>query len=151
MYILYLGRERRLSSVNQLSLKICNLLNFKSPTATDGHVVQMHVKIDVLFKHWLQHPGKKSGHLLHMLCHQGLLGTVCLQQDSCHMCIWPGYHLHHNTTKLGYSVIMKVDWRVEWCSVVFSDESRFCLYATDGRTHVRRRPDERRLWECILP
>ena len=33
-----------------------------------------------------------------------------------------------------------VDWRVEWCSVVFSDESRFCLYASDGHTRVRRRP-----------
>ena len=33
---LYSGRERRLSSVNELSLKICNPLNFKSPTATDG-------------------------------------------------------------------------------------------------------------------
>ena len=31
---LYSGRERRLSSVNQLSWKICNPLNFKSPTAT---------------------------------------------------------------------------------------------------------------------
>ena len=31
---LYSGRERRLSSVNQLSLKICNPLNFTSPTAT---------------------------------------------------------------------------------------------------------------------
>ena len=31
---LYSGRERRLSFVNKLSLKICNPLNFKSPTAT---------------------------------------------------------------------------------------------------------------------
>ena len=33
---LYSGRERRLSSVNQLSLKICNPLNFRSLAATDG-------------------------------------------------------------------------------------------------------------------
>ena len=32
---LYSGREHRLSRVNQLSLKIWNPLNFKSPTATD--------------------------------------------------------------------------------------------------------------------
>ena len=26
----------------------------------------------------------------------------------------------------------RVDWRVEWHSAVFTDESRFCLYASDG-------------------
>ena len=36
-----------------------------------------------------------------------------------------------------------VDWRVEWRSVVFSDDNRFCLYASDGRTRVRRRSGER--------
>ena len=37
--------------------------------------------------------------------------------------------------------------------VVFSDENRFCLYASDGRIalRVRRRPDERHLPECIRP
>ena len=30
-----------------------------------------------------------------------------------------------------------VDWREEWRSVVFSDESTICLYASDGRTRVR--------------
>ena len=44
-----------------------------------------------------------------------------------------------------------VDWRVEWRSVVFSDESRFCLYASDGRTRVRPRPDEHHLPECTRP
>ena len=53
-----------------------------------------------------QHPGK-SGHMLHLLCHQGSLGTICLQQDSDHVCLRPGYHLHHNTAKHGYSVIVK--------------------------------------------
>ena len=32
----------------------------------------------------------------------------------------------------------RVDWRLEWRSVVLSDESRFCLYATDGLIRVRR-------------
>ena len=30
----------------------------------------------------------------------------------------------------------RVYWRVELCSVIFSDESRFCLYMSDGRTNV---------------
>ena len=29
-----------------------------------------------------------------------------------------------------------VGWRVEWRSVILSDESRFCLYASDGSTHI---------------
>ena len=95
-----------------------------------------------------QHPGKKSGHMLHLLCHQGPLGTVCLQQDSDHMCLWPGYLLHHDTAKHGYSGVY---WRVEWCSVVFSDQSRFYLSASDGCTHVQCRPGERHLPECIHP
>ena len=53
------------------------------------------------------HPGKKSGYMLHLLCHQGPLGTVCLQQNSDHVYLWPGYHLHHNTTKHGYSGVVK--------------------------------------------
>ena len=39
----------------------------------------------------------------------------------------------------------------KWRSVVFNDESRFFLYASDGRTLVRRRPGERHLTECICP
>ena len=38
---------------------------------------------------------------------------------------------------------------MEWRSVVFSDESRFYLYASDGRTRVRRIPAERDLPEFI--
>ena len=45
----------------------------------------------------------------------------------------------------------RVDWRVEWRSVHFSDESNFCLYASDGRTRVWHRPGERHLAECIHP
>ena len=45
----------------------------------------------------------------------------------------------------------RVNWRVKWCSVVFSDESRFCLYASHGCTRVQRRPGERHLLECIRP
>ena len=40
---------------------------------------------------------------------------------------------------------------MKWRSVVFSDESRFCLYASDGCTRVRRRSGDRYLPECIRP
>ena len=45
----------------------------------------------------------------------------------------------------------RVNWRVVWHSVVFSDESKFFLFASDGRTRIRRRPGERHLPECICP
>ena len=38
----------------------------------------------------------------------------------------------------------RLNWNEEWNRVVFSDESRFCLWAHDGRGMVRRRPGERR-------
>ncbi|GBN75642.1 Transposable element Tc1 transposase [Araneus ventricosus] len=43
------------------------------------------------------------------------------------------------------------DWRAEWRSVLFSDESRFCLGASDGRVMVRRRPGERLQPTCLRP
>ena len=76
----------------------------------EGHLVQMHVKIDPLCEQrWPseQHPGKKSGHMLHLLYYQGPLGTICLQQDKDNVCLWPGYHFHHDTAKLGYSGVIK--------------------------------------------
>ena len=45
----------------------------------------------------------------------------------------------------------RVDWKVEWHSVDFIDESRFCLCASDGRTRVQRRSGKRHLLECIRP
>ena len=45
----------------------------------------------------------------------------------------------------------RVDWRVKWHSVVFTDESRLCPYSSDRRTRVQRRPGERHLPECIRP
>ena len=117
----------------------------------DGHVVQTHVKIDTLCEQWWppeQHPGKKSRHTLHLLCHQGPLGTIFLQKNSNHMCLWPGYHLHHQAWLLW---CQEVNWRVEWRCVLFSDESRFCLYVSDGHTHVWPGSDEHHLPECIRP
>ncbi|GBN35379.1 Transposable element Tcb2 transposase [Araneus ventricosus] len=45
----------------------------------------------------------------------------------------------------------RAHWRKEWRSVVFSDESRFCLVASDGRVLVRRRPGERLQPTCLRP
>ncbi|GBM30418.1 hypothetical protein AVEN_202997-1, partial [Araneus ventricosus] len=41
--------------------------------------------------------------------------------------------------------------RTEWRSVVFSDESRFCLGADDGRVLVRIRSGERLQPTCLQP
>ncbi|GFV30003.1 HTH_38 domain-containing protein [Trichonephila clavipes] len=45
----------------------------------------------------------------------------------------------------------KVHWRTEWRSVVFSDEIRFCLDASDGHVLVRRRPGECLQLNCLQP
>ena len=98
-----------------------------------GRIVQTHVKIDALCKQrWLpeQHPGKKSGHMLHQLCHllaAGLRSRVPLTR----LPLTP----QHRLAWLLWCR-ERVGWRVEWHSVVFSDESRFSLYARDGCTHV---------------
>ena len=113
----------------------------------DGRVVQTNVKIDALCEHrWPpeQHPGKKSEHMSHLLCHQGPLGTVYLLQDS-------DQTITYTTTPPSTATL--VSWKnrleKEWRSVVFSDESRFCSSSSDGRTRVRRRFGERHLPECI--
>ena len=45
----------------------------------------------------------------------------------------------------------RVEWRVGWHYVVFIDECRFCLYSSDGRTSVRRRPGDLYPPEYIRP
>ncbi|GBO24776.1 hypothetical protein AVEN_88794-1 [Araneus ventricosus] len=45
----------------------------------------------------------------------------------------------------------RAHWRTEWRSVVFSDESRFYLGASDGRVLVRRRPGECLQPTCLRP
>ena len=78
--------------------------------------------------------------MLHLLYHQGpRKPPACIRtqiiyasgQDTTHTKTPPG------TDNSG--VVKRADWKVEWRSVVFSDESRFCLYASDGRIHVRLR------------
>ena len=78
-------------------------------------------------------PGKKSGHMLHLLCHQDPLGTVCLQQDSDYVCVWPGYHLHHDTANHGYSGIVK-ESTGEWNGALLSSAMRVgsvCILVMD--------------------
>ena len=57
--------------------------------------------------------------MLHLLCHQEPLGTVCLQQDSDHVCLWPDYHLHHDTAEHSYSGVMK-EFTGEWNGALLS-------------------------------
>ena len=59
-----------------------SLWNIPTPIhqVLDGRIVQTHIKIDAFCEQWWwheQHPGKKSGHMLHLLCHKEPLGTVC--------------------------------------------------------------------------
>ena len=103
----------------------------------DGRVVQTHIKIDVLCEQrWPpeQQPGKKSGHMLHLLCHQGPLGTICMQQDSDHVCICPGYHLHHDTAKYGYSCVVKESTNGALLSSVMRVGS-VCMRVMDVHVH----------------
>ena len=116
-------------------------------------VVQTHAKIHAWCEQrWLpkHHLGKKSGHMLHLLWHQGPLETMWLQKDSDHVCLWPGYH---TTTPTSTATLVSWKSRLEsgMSSVVFRDESRFCLYMSYGCTHVRRRPGEHNLPECVRP
>ena len=58
-------------------------------------------------------------HMLHLLCHQGSSGTVCLQQNSDHVSLCPGYHLHHDTDKHGYYGVVK-ESTGEWSGALLS-------------------------------
>ena len=41
-------------------------------------------------------------------------------------------------------------WRLRnWRTVLWTDETRFCLYHTDGRARVRRLPGERYIYPCV--
>ena len=105
-----------------------------------GCKVQMNIKIDTLCEQWWlpeQHTGKKSGHMLHLLCHQGPMETVCLQQDSNHMYLWLGYYLHRNIAKHGYSGVVKDSTR-EWNGTLLSSVMRVgpvCMRVMDKHVY----------------
>ena len=96
----------------------------------DGYLIHTHVKIEALCgQRWSteQHQGRTPS-TCYLLCYQGLLGTDYLQQDSDHVCLWSGYHLHHDTAKHGYSGIVKVstgEWNGSLLSSVMSVASVF--------------------------
>ena len=67
------------------------------------------------------------------------------------MCLWPGCNLYHDTAKRGYSGVVK-ESTGEWNGALLSSVMRVgsvCMYASDGRTRVWRRPGEHHLPECI--
>ena len=117
---------------------LCNI-----PTLVD-QVLDGRPSSDALCEQWWppeQNPGKNPG-----ICCTCL---VAKNSDHVSMARLPHTPQHRQARLLWCRE--RVDWSVEWCPVIFSDESRFCLYASDGRTSVRRRPDERRFPECIRP
>ena len=128
----------------------CHLLQFR----IQGRVVQTHVKIDELCEQrWPpeQHLGKKSGYHVepsvslrtigNRLLAAGLRSRVPLAR----LPLTP----QHQARVLWF--LERVDWRVDWRPDVCSYENSSYLCASDGRTRLRRRYDERRLPECIHP
>ena len=71
--------------------------------------------------------------MLHLLCHRGPLETVCLQQDSDQLCLWPGYYLNHDTAKPSYSGVRK-ESNGEWNDDLLSSVMRLgsvCMLVMD--------------------
>ena len=70
------------------------------------------------------------------------------------MCLWAGYHLHHDTAKHGCSGVVK-ESTGEWNGALLSSLVRVgsvCMRVmADGHTRVWRRSGERHLRECIRP
>ena len=56
----------------------------------------------------------------------------------------------HRTNRLGWCR-GKRNWTEEWKQVVWSDESRFALFQSDGRARVWRSPEETYNKDCIQP
>ena len=124
----------------------------------DGRVIQAHVKIDALCEQCAAvairsasrdeirahvAPAVSPRTIGNRLLAAGLRSRVPLARLS----LTP----QHHQARLLWSR-KRVDWRVEWRSVIFSDESRFSLYSSDRRTCVRCRSSERserHLLKCI--
>ena len=69
---------------------------------------------------------------------QGPLGTVCLQQNSHHVCLWPDYHIHHDTAKHGYSGVVK-ESTGEWNGALLSSVMRVgpvCMQVMDVHVYA---------------
>ena len=61
----------------------------------------------------------------------------------------PPLTLRHRTHRLQWCMERR-NWTHEWRRIVFSNESRFCLWRSDGRIRIRRRPEERLHPDCIV-
>ena len=75
--------------------------------------------------------------MLQLLGHQLPLGTVWMQQDSDHVCLWPGNYLHHDTAKHGYSGVVK-ESTGEWNSTLLPSMMRVgsvCVRVLDVRLY----------------
>lgn len=55
---------------------------------------------------------------------------------------------HHRRARLDWCR-ERIEWDEEWHSIMFTDESRFCLDVNDGRVRVRRLPGER-FFDCCI-
>ena len=132
------------------------LWNIPTPVnqVLDGHTVQTHVKIDAVCEH---------GGCLN--CIQGRnLGTCCIccvtkdhwEPSACSMtqimCASDQATTYTMTPPSTATLCReRVNWRVEWHHIIFSDESRFCLHVSEGCTRVQRRPGEHHLPQGICP
>lgn len=61
----------------------------------------------------------------------------------------PKLERQHINSRLSYGREHQAWTLDDWSRVMFSDESRFCLYKHDGRNRVYRRPNERYIQGCI--
>ena len=97
--------------------------------------------------------------MLQLLRHQGPLGSICLQQDSDHECLWAGYHSVMDVTVYSVDLVSIIFWSafthdtsgfMVWGPSVIYRSHICCLYVSDGHTHVWHRPGEHHLLECHL-
>ena len=105
----------------------------------DGHIVQTHVKIDSSYeRQWpsKQHPGEDIRAHVEPAVYIRTTGNSLLAAGlRSHVPVArPSLTQRHHQVRLLWCR-ERVDWRVEWRSVVFSDENRFCLYVSDDNNN----------------
>ena len=69
---------------------------------------------------------RQDRHMLHLLSSR-IIGNRLLAAELDHVCLWPGFHLHHDTVKHGYSGILEKSTG-EWNGALLSSVTRVgCL------------------------
>ena len=58
---------------------------------------------------------------------------------------------HHRQLRLQFAKKYKTWTKEDWKRVVWSDESKFNLFRSDGRTYIRRRVSEEFIDNCVFP